>query len=171
MVLDLSGVAVYTFTTRADEKGMWSTKIDAPLKKGQYRISALSRDKRQAQSLPILSQEITVNTRPIAVIFGFNLQAIHVIIGLLIVMFLGAVIGWYMNRMMKLQEERKITVSARDVSASFNVIRSDVKKALASLKRSDFKPDELNTLLTQVNATADKMEKYIISGIKEINKN
>jgi hypothetical protein len=51
------------------------------------------------------------------------------------------------------------------------VIRSDVKKALASLKRSDFKPDELNTLLTQVNATADKMEKYIISGIKEINKN
>jgi hypothetical protein len=171
MVLDLSGVPVYTFTTRADEKGMWSTKIDAPLKKGQYRISALSRDKRQAQSLPILSQEITVNTRPIAVIFGFNLQAIHVIIGLLIVMFLGAVIGWYMNRMMKLQEERKITVSARDVSASFNVIRSDVKKALASLKRSDFKPDELNTLLTQVNATADKMEKYIISGIKEINKN
>jgi hypothetical protein len=167
-MVDSQGVVVSTFTTKATEKGTWTFKIDSPLKKGRYHVRATARDERGALSLPVESVRIDVEDRPLIVLFGLNLQSTHVITLLLIIVIGGYIIGWYSNRLMSKQRERKILVSSRDVSASFNVIRTDVEDAISAAGKEK-KNSEMVTILNRMNENIDKMEKYVITGIKEIN--
>jgi len=170
-IRDTKNNLIYSFKTNSDDSGVWALKIDSPLKKGNYYIEATSQDSRGALSLPVKSDQISVQERPIMVIWGFNITYIQLIIFLVIVLVLGYAIGWYSNRMATGQRQRKILISQRDVSASFNVIKRDVEKALKTWDDGKLEPYEITQiefLLKNINENIEKLQKYIISGIKDI---
>lgn len=166
-IKDLKNNAVYFFKTNADESGVWAMKIDSPLKNGTYYIEVTAQDSRGASSLPVRSDSIKVSTKPIMVIFGFNVTPIHIIIVIILIF----IAGWYSNYLITAQRNRKILISQRDVSASFNVIRSNVSKAMKSWSDGKVEEREINEiefLLKETNKSLDKLEEYIIKGIKDI---
>lgn len=166
-IKDSKGNVVYSLKTNADDAGTWAMNIDSPLKNGTYYIEVVAEDSRGASSFPVKSSNIKVSTKPILVIFGFNFTAVHIII-IIIIIFIA---GWYSSHLVSAQRNRKILISQRDVSASFNIIRGNVSKAMKSW--SDGKVDEreiseIEFLLKETNNSLDKLEEYIIKGIKDI---
>lgn len=162
---------MYSFTTNSDNSGNWAMKIDSPLKKGGYYIEAIAKDARGALSLPVKSDSINIKERPIMVILGFSITYIQLIIFLLIILISSYAVGWYSNKLIAGQRERKILISQRDVSSSFNVIKRDVEKAIKSWdnkKIDDYEVPEIYFLLNHMNENIEKLQKYIISGIKDI---
>ncbi len=170
-VTDSGGNSIYNFTTSSDQNGIWSMKIDSPLKKGTYYILATAQDSRGALSLPVKSDAINAEERPIVTILGFGITYTDLIIILLIILIGGYGVGWYTGKLVSKQRQRRIIISQRDVSASFNVIKRDVQEALKSWNDGKIESHELTQiefLLKNINANIDKLQKYIISGIKDI---
>jgi hypothetical protein len=162
---------MYSFTTSSDDSGNWAMKIDSPLKKGTYYVEVIAQDSRGASSLPIKSDIISVQERPIMVLWGFNVTYLELIISLLVITIGGYAFGWYSNNLINSQRQRKILISQRDVSASFNVIKKDIEKVLEFWddgKLEDFEITSIEYLLKHMAANVEKLQKYIISGIKDI---
>jgi len=162
---------MYSFTTNSDDKGNWAMKIDSPLKKGTYYIEVIAKDSRGASSLPVKSDLIKVEERPIMVLWGFNITYAELIIILIIILIGSYVFGWYSNKLINNQRQRRIVISQRDVAASFNVIKKDIEKAINHWddgKLEGFEITEVEFLLKHIDENIDKLQKYIISGIKDI---
>ena len=71
------------------------------------------------------------------------------------------------------KRERRILISQRDVISSFNVIKKDIDKALKSWDDGKVESHEITQIefiLKHINDSIDKLQKYIISGIKDIGK-
>ena len=170
-VKDQKDNLIYSFKTNSDSKGIWAMKIDSPLKNGNYYVLATTQDARGALSLPVKSDLINVSERPVMVILGFSVTYVDLIIILLIISVIGYIIGWYSNKLINQQRERKILISERDVSSSFNVIKKDIDKTLKSWDDGKIESHELTEmefLLKRVNGNIERLQKYIISGIKDI---
>jgi hypothetical protein len=170
-VRDKKDNVMYSLTTNSDDKGNWAMKIDSPLKKGTYYVEVIAKDSREAMSLPVKSDSIKVEERPIMVLWGINITYLQLIIFLLVILVATYSIGWYSSRLISGQRDRKILISQRDVSASFNVIKRDVDKAIAhwdDKKLEGYEITEIEFLLKHINKNIEKLQKYIISGIKGI---
>jgi len=170
-VIDEKESVFYNFKTNSDENGIWSMKIDSPLKKGTYYVLATAQDTRGALSLPVKSDAVFVKDRPILTIFGFGITYSMLIVILLIILVGGYIIGWYSNKLLNRQRQRRILISERDVTSSFNVMKKDVTKALKNWedgKLENHELTEIEFLLKHINDNIDKLQKYIISGIKDI---
>ena len=170
-VRDQKDNLIYNFVTNADDSGNWAMQIDSPLKKGTFYIEVLAKDSREALSLPIKSDLISVKERPIMVIWGFSVTYIQLVIFLVVILIGGLATGWYANVLINSQQERKILISQRDVSAGFNVIKKDVERAIKKWqdgKLEDYELTEIEFILKNINEKIEKLQKYIISGIKDI---
>jgi len=170
-VKDQKDNLMYSFTTNSDDSGNWAMKIDSPLKKGTYYIEVIAQDSRGASSFPVKSDLISVQERPIMVLWGFNITYLELIIFLLIITIGGYVFGWYSNNLISSQRQRRILISQRDVSSSFNVIKKDIEKILEYWddgKFEDFEITSIEYLLKHIAENIEKLQKYIISGIKDI---
>jgi len=162
---------IYNFTTNADEKGNWAMKIDSPLKKGIYYIEVTAQDSKGALSYPVKSDAIKVQERPIMVLWGFNVTYIELVIFLLFILIGGFGAGWYFNKLTNSQRQRRILISQRDVSAGFNVIKKDIEKIIKSWddkKIEEFELTQMEFVLKDINGKIEKLQKYIIMGIKDI---
>jgi len=162
---------MYSFITNADDNGSWAMKIDSPLKKGIYYIEVKSKDSRGALSLPVKSDFVNVEERPIMVLWGINITYLELIIFLLVITVIGYTVGWYSRKMVSGQRSRKILVSQRDVTSSFNMLKRDVEKIIKSWddgKIENYEITEIEFSLKHISENLEKLQKYIISGIKDI---
>ena len=81
--------------------------------------------------------------------------------------------GWFIRRSAQEKRYRRILMSQRDAVASYNVIKTDVEKGLKSLAEKRFdeaSANEIEFLLKHINENLEKMNKYVVSGIKSIGK-
>lgn len=166
------GQLVTTASASPDEKENWRILVDFPFKKGKYFIVALSRDKRGALSLPVVSELFRVRERPLFTIAGVGITQFWFFAGLIAILLAGFAIGWNTSRLAKIQRGRKIFISQRDTAAICGLVKKDVDMALKNY--SDQKIDEreageMEFLLKRAKENIEKMGKYLIEGIKEIN--
>lgn len=170
-VKDKKGNLMYSFTTRADNNGNWAMKIDSPLKKGDYYIEIKAQDSRGALSLPIKSDTVSVEERPIMVLWGFNITYLELIIFLLFIVTVSYIIGWYSRKTISGKRSRRILISQRDVASSFNILKKEVEKIIKSWddgKIEEYEITEIEFSLRHIGENLEKLQKYIISGIKDI---
>jgi len=170
-IKDQKGNLMYSFASRADDNGSWAMKIDSPLKKGTYYIEASSMDSRGALSLPVKSDIVSVVERPIMVIWGFNITYLELIIFLLLIVIIGYTVGWYSRKMISGKRSRKILISQRDVASSFNILKKDIEKIIKSWDDGKVEEHEITEIefnLRHISENLEKLQKYIISGIKDI---
>jgi len=166
-----AGNLVYSFTAVSTGDGKWGTKFDTPLKNGTYYVEATAKDSRGALSLPVKSGLINVVDRPLMIILGVPITATEMIVLLLLILIGGYIIGWYTGNLISNKMARRILISQRDVSASFNVIRNDVDSALKAWddkKVESYELTQIEFLLRRVKENIEKLQKYIITGIKDI---
>lgn len=164
---------IYTATTNSDASGNWVAKLDQPLKKGIYYIEVISRDARGALSLPVVSDKISVRSRPLMIIFGLEITSAYFAVLLAIILVLGFAGGMYYNRLGNVKRSNRSLITERDVVASFGIVKKDIDKALEAWRDNDVKGNEvveLKFLLEKANENLEKMQKYVIKGIRDINK-
>ena len=165
------GAVAAEAVAKADKNGNWEARIAEPLKKGTYSAEVLARDQREALSLPVHSEFIKVRERPIITIAGFGITQFWFFVGLIVILFLGFGGGWFSYRLWREQLGRKVVIAERDVVTVFNLIKTDVDKALRSYadKRVDEREaTEMEFLLNKIKGNLEKMQKYILENIKEI---
>jgi len=170
-VRDQKDNLIYNFITSADDTGNWAMKIDSPLKKGDYYIEVIVKDGRGASSFPVKSDLIKVQERPIMILWGLSITYLELIIFLVVISVVGFTSGWYFNKLTGSQRDRKILISQRDVAASFNVIKKDIGKILKSWDDKTIEEHELTEIefiLKGINDKIEKLQKYIVMGIKDI---
>ena len=170
-IKDLGGNSIYLLKTEVDASGNWAARFDTPLKNGTYYIEATAEDARGALSLPIRSNSITVKERPVITILGLGITKTVLIILLLLILVGVFLVGWYFGRLISSQRQRKIIISQRDVSAAFNTLRADISKGIKMWSDKiieDREVTELEFILKQTSENIDRLEKYILDGIKDI---
>lgn len=156
---------IYSIKTNADSNGNWAAAFDQPLETGAYYVVAIARDANGLESPPTMAGPI--NSRgPFALIIG--------VFSILVVVLLSAFIfGWYVSKYMENKRYRRILMSQRDTVASYNVIKKDTEKALRIIHNKDFsegRMTEIEFLLNRTNENLEKMNKYVVEGIKIIGK-
>lgn len=92
---------------------------------------------------------------------------------LVIVLLVAFVSGWYLSKWAENKRYRRILMSQRDTIASYNVIKKDTKEALKSIAGKEFgegKINEIKFFLERIDDNLEKMNKYVVDGIKVIGK-
>ena len=172
-IKDQNDNLMFSENVRADEAGNWVAKLDQALKKGAYFIEVRAQDDRGALSFPVKSDSIKVRTKPLVIILGIEVTAIHLVFLLLFILIGAYLLGWKISRRELTKRDQRVLISQRDVAATRNVIKADIDKAITAWrdgKVEDREVAEIEFLLKRVEGNLDKLEKYIIKGIKEINK-
>jgi len=83
------------------------------------------------------------------------------------------VIWWLFSRRANYGRGRRITMSQRDILASYNVINKDASKISEIMKAEPFDESRINEakfLAERINENAEKMKKYVSQGIEKIGK-
>jgi len=158
---------VSSASVSVDEDGNWFSKIDEPLKKGKYFVEVISRDDRGAISLPVRSDMVAVSAKPIVIFAGIGVTPGALFIIITILLLGGFAAGWFLNRQAGEQRKRKIVIAKRDIVNVFNLIKKDIATAMAV---KDGKPHEIMHHLEKATKDMEKMEKYIVEGVEEIDK-
>ncbi|MGA2417677.1 MAG: cohesin domain-containing protein [Candidatus Staskawiczbacteria bacterium] len=167
-VRDQKNNLIYSFTTNADEKGVWAMKIDSPLKTGDYNIFAAAQDARGALSIPVKSETIQVTEKPIIQIGSFQLGAggAALLLLLILVIGFGGGVWFYKKRQQKLALRVEFTGS--EITKIFKLIEDDVEKLLEAFKTAATSDDEYALKRLRENIT--KMESYLKKGVEKIKK-
>lgn len=155
--------AIYSIEVGADKNGNWSGTFEQPLKKGYYYIEALAENNDKHKSSTVRSNTIWVRGP-----FSTIMMIFSVIVVLLTAAF---TIIWYLSRQGEIKRYHRILLAQRDMAASYNVIKSDVLAALRNYATGpvdEAKSNEIKFLLERIDVNLEKMNKYVIQGIKVI---
>ena len=92
---------------------------------------------------------------------------------LVIVLTTAFVGGWYLSKWAENKRYRRILMSQRDTITSYNVIKKDTEKVLKTLSSKNFNEGNVNEIeffLKRIKDNLEKMNKYVVEGIKVIGK-
>ena len=156
---------IYSIKTNVDNNGNWSAVFDQPLESGAYYVVATAQDSNGSESSPAMAGPINIKG-PFALIIG-------IFSALVIILLFGFVGGWYFSKWEENKRYRRILMSQRDAIASYNVIKKDAERALKNLYSKDFSEGRVNEMeffLKRINDNLEKMNKYVVAGIKIISK-
>ena len=156
---------IYFIKTKADDSGNWSAVFSQPLESGAYYVVATAQDSNGFESSPTMFGPINIKG-PFALI-------IAIFSALVIILLFGFVGGWYFSKWMESKRCRRIIMSQRDAITSYNVIKKDAERALKTLSSKDFSEGRVNEMeffLKRINNNLEKMNKYVVEGIKIIGK-
>ncbi|MBI2099386.1 hypothetical protein HYT45_03185 [Candidatus Uhrbacteria bacterium] len=170
-VLQKPDVLAASKVVQTGAEGNWSFKVDEPLKKGDYIVRVRAKDERGALSLPV-SAEVSVRERPFIVIGGFELSKAWLLFFLLALLGAGAAAGWYLQNLASKQRNRKIIIAERDVVNAFDAVGKSIEAVISKLdgELDEKGVTEIKFLLKRVRTNQDRVKKYIIENIEEINK-
>ena len=155
----------YSIKTKADEMGNWSANFDQPLKSGEYYIQAAAKNSEQILSSPFISEKFNVNGA-----FSRIIALFSYLVAFLTISF---VAGWYISKWAEKKRSNRILMSERDVGACYNVIKKDAEKALYNLNSQELnesKISETKFLLQHISENIEKINTYILKGVKAISK-
>jgi len=166
------GLTIAEINEKPDAAGNWHGLFDVPLKNGTYFIEAKIQDSRGAQSLPVKSDLVTVREKPLFTMAGIEITQFwfYTFTSLL---FLGAILaGWLWYRQRRKKADKKMAIAQRDVVNLFMTTRKDIDgmlKNYADGRIDDREAAEMEFVLKEIKSNLEKMEKYIIENIGEIN--
>lgn len=170
-----SGQTLYSSTASAGTDGAWSARFDQPLKKGQYYIEATSKDSRGALSLPVKSNAIKAQSRPILILFGLKITETIFFLSIIVILAVVFFAGWFANRLWRKKVGSRVMLAERDVSNACDIIQSDaemlsslVKKTKVGVKKGATDGAKLKYLAERIRDNIAKMRAYILENIKEI---
>jgi hypothetical protein len=164
-VKDASDVFSYSVKTNSDSKGNWSADFNQLLKEGRYYIQAIQEDSSGVQTGSVIFGPVEIKGSFYFIILVFSL--------LVVILLVGFVGGWYINKLAEVKRYRRILMSQRDIVASYNVLKNDVDKAMKNLtdnKTEQWKVSETDFLLKRINDNLEKMNKYVVQGVNTIGK-
>lgn len=167
----LSGESLLNVNTTVDAQGTWEVVSPQILKKGKYFVEVIAQDERGAQSFPVKSEIIKVREKPLLTIAGIEITQFWFFIGLIIILLLGFVIGWFSYSAWRRQLNRRVIIAQRDIANLFEVIKKDLEKVLASYADKHLDQREISEIEFIVNRLKDNLEKaqsYVLENIKEI---
>ncbi|GEM_PF-4411620 len=98
---------------------------------------------------------------------------IYIFSFLVIALLFAFVGGWYLSKWAENKRYRRILMSQRDMIASYNLIKKDAEKALKILSDKKFdegRINEIEFLIKRIDNNLEKMNKYVVLGIKIIGK-
>jgi len=151
--------------------GLWGSLIDKPLKKGDYSVDIFSKDSRGALSFPV-KEQIRVRERPLLKLFGFEITQFMFFMGLIMIFVVAFIMGFFSNRLARRQRGNRVIIAERDVVAAFNTIKKDLELVLKNYINKQPTEQEVataETVLKRATGNIEKMRKYIVENIKEIN--
>lgn len=155
-----------------DQNGNFSGEFNNPLKQGDYYIEAIAGDSRGAVSLPTRSTVITAKERPVLTIGGLEVTQSGMIGLLLAMIIVGVLFGWVLMKEKNTTRGRRILIAQRDIVAVFGLIKKDVNKMMQNYKDqkiSEREASEMAYILKRIQGNIEKLSKYLIENIGEIN--
>lgn len=166
------GQTVYATEITPDKDGAWTATVNDPLKRDNYHVEVLAKDKRGALSFPVKSDIIKVRPRPLLTVFGIGItQFWFYTISILI---LGAVFlaGLKTEKHKKDQRGRRALMAQRDTANLLEIIKKDLNSISEQKGMKDLSPKECGEIdfsMKRINNSIKKMEDYIMKDIEEIN--
>ncbi|MFA5133233.1 MAG: cohesin domain-containing protein [Patescibacteria group bacterium] len=157
--------------TSSTPSGKWLAEFDRALKKGKYFVEVRAKDGRGAQSFPVASKRIIVRDRPLVVVGGLELSSFWALTSVIILLLLSFGLGFYANYLAKLQRGRREIIARRDTVAAISLLKRDVSRIIDGYKGKKMTPQkmvEMQTFLKRLDASLDKINKYLPKEIKEI---
>ena len=154
--------------TSSDEMGNWEFTFDQPLRNGDYKVTAQSRDARGALSLVVDSPSIKVKSKPIIQIGPLQLGrggAIGLLLFVLLAGFGGGV-WFYKKRQKKLA--LRVSFAEAEITKIFQLLKADAERLLKARETPTAGNDVYAIQRLQENI--QKMENYIKKGVEKIKK-
>lgn len=154
--------------TGSDEMGNWEFTFDQPLRNGDYKVTAQSRDARGALSLVVDSPSIKVKSKPIIQIGPLQLGrggAIGLLLFVLLAGFGGGV-WFYKKRQKKLA--LRVSFAEAEITKIFQLLKADAERLLKARETPTAGNDVYAIQRLQENI--QKMENYIKKGVEKIKK-
>ncbi|KKU38024.1 MAG: hypothetical protein UX51_C0007G0002 [Candidatus Azambacteria bacterium GW2011_GWF2_46_32] len=154
--------------TSGDEMGNWEFTFDQPLRNGDYKVTAQSRDARGALSLVVDSPSIKVKSKPIIQIGPLQLGrggAIGLLLFVLLAGFGGGV-WFYKKRQKKLA--LRVSFAEAEITKIFQLLKADAERLLKARETPTAGNDVYAIQRLQENI--QKMENYIKKGVEKIKK-
>ncbi len=162
---DEAGNLIYALKATPDSNGNWQAVFDQPLKKGNYYVEAIAEDSGGLTSFSSKSPMVHVRGA-----FALIIEIFSVLIIFFLIIFVS---GWYLSKFTEEKRFRRILMSQRDLAASYNVMKKDVSRAqklLFDQKVDSAEANEMEFILSRLDQNLEKMNKYVVGGVKTIGK-
>ena len=159
-ITDQNNIFTYSIRANSDSQGDWSANFDQSLKSDKYYISASEVDQNGLQIASIRYGPVEIKGSFVFIVAVFSF--------LVIILLIGFVGGWYINKLAEIKRYRRILISERDIASSYNILKSDVDLALKHLSGGELDEGKLNDikfLLKRVSVNLEKMNTYIVKGV------
>jgi hypothetical protein len=162
---DQKGAFAYSVKTNSDSGGSWSANIDQSLKSDKYYVVAEEFDLNGLQIGSAKYGPVQIKGSFVFIVGVFSF--------LVIILLIGFVGGWYLNKLAEIKRYRRILISERDIASSYNILKNDVDLALKNFDGNNFsegKINEIQFLLKRIRENLEKMNEYVTKGVKIIGK-
>ena len=151
-------------TVAADASGGWKLPFGDKLPQGDYTVSVIVRDARQAQSLPV-QQAFTIGEKIILSIGPIALGWFEIVLLILFLLFAAGGWGMHYYRGRKITRTAYETMVGRDIDKYATMLLKDataLKKEVAGIETiPPAKRPELNVYLDRIIENVKKAAKYI----------
>lgn len=153
-----------------DSLGNWAGAFDEAVRRGKYTVLAKTVDSRGAQSLWVLSPEISVVERPILTIGGVGITQAWFFIGFILLLLIAYALGLLSRIRLSKVRSRDITIAQRDIVAISNEINKEADRILKIINSTDIREGnkQVGSLAKRIKENTEKMRKYIVGHIGEI---
>ncbi|MBI3671562.1 hypothetical protein HY249_02080, partial [Candidatus Azambacteria bacterium] len=152
----------------SDEKGNWELTFDQPLRNGDHKVVAQSRDERGALSWPVDSQIIKVKSKPIVQIGSLELGRGSAFAFLILIIVIGFAGGFFFFKKRQDKIDMRVSVAASETDKIFKILLTDVENLRKTAKTPETIDDEY--ALKRLEENIKKMEAYIKRGVEKISK-
>lgn len=153
------------------ESGIWNVSVDSLSIAGKYVAEITAIDARGARSIPIYSNEINLRSRPLFVFWGIEITATMLALILFIVLILGFISGWLLNRINRERRANFAIIAQRDISTVFGLLEKDINKMLADFEDGKVTAEEekeIEYYLSRMKDNMSKMKRYLTQNVDEI---
>ncbi len=165
------GAVAAKIKASVDAQGNWGTQFSGPFKKGAYAVEAVAQDERGALSWPTKTGLFKIKEKPLLTIGGVAITQLWFFVGLIAVLLLAFVAGWWAYHLWRAQLVRKAVVAQRDIINVFALLEKDLNLlakiyAAPSLSKADVA--KIRFTLRNMKTRLSAAQKYIVENIKEI---
>lgn len=151
--------------------GVWSVSVDSLTAVGKYFASVTAIDSRGARSLPVISEEVRLRHRPLFVFLGLEITAVLLSILLFVILILGFLAGWFVEKINKERRANFAVIAQRDIATVFGLLEKDINKMLADFedgKITSEEEKEIEYYLSRMKGNMSKMKSYLVQNVDEI---
>ncbi len=168
-MLDEEDVLVLENTVLVNGLGIWNFTLERTLRKDTYSITAKTKDKRGAISFSTDPIKIRVTDKPLIVIgsLEFSLKNL-VLIGIALIAAV-AIFFWRDTIKRALSLQRRSVVAAKDLRNVLELLKQAVANLQIELGRTRINKAQANNAMKQVTKNLEKIDRYVIKDIEEIN--